>query len=180
MNKKKYIKARKHLLPFISEVEKFNLPNAWKISDIYRGIKDEVSLGYPDKDTAKHYGVSCRTKIFLKKTYALHIDNSGHITGKGHGAHAHSDDNPLSAEQFLAIPNIIKTAKKSEITDLGTSRNSRRFSITRKTNKHQFIVIEVSSSKDRIDIVTAYNLSKNKRNKKAAPYTIEDTYSKRG
>lgn len=157
---KGYVGNRRHLLAKIAELRNVKNAVAAKFADIYSGAEStEVFFGYPQKETAKLYGANGRTKIYLTRNYALHMDNSGHITGTGYGINAHNDKRPLSVSQMVNIPNIIKTAKPSEVRSAGVVRGANRYSVTRKTSSNQIVVIEVSSIKGRIDIVTAYNLT---------------------
>lgn len=131
-----------------------------KFADILSGKKPFVLLGYPEKETARLYNVNARAKIILKRSYALHMDNSGHFAGQGYGTRGHRDPAPLSLQQITNIPAFIKTARADEIIIGRKVRNLQRYKIIKQISKTQIIVIEVNVNKNGIYLVTAYNVSK--------------------
>ena len=155
---KGYIGGRKHLIPVIKQMEEYDGITR-KISQIYK--KDEIKevfLGYPTKKTAALFNVSKKTKIFFIKKYALHMDNSGHFTGKGYGPHGHSDKKPLSMKELSTAISIIKTAKKDEVIKGDVVRKAQRYFIVRKTTSLQLINVEVAiNNNGRMNIVSIYN-----------------------
>lgn len=155
---KGYIGDRKHLIPVIKQMEEYDDVTR-KISQIYK--KDEVKevfLGYPTKESAALFNVGKKTKIFFIKKYALHMDNSGHFTGKGYGPHGHNDKRPLSMEELSTAISIIKTAKKDEVIKGDIVRKAQRYFIVRKTTSLQLINVEVAiNNNDRMNIVSIYN-----------------------
>ena len=158
---KDYIGGRKHLLPVIKKMEEYDHITQ-KISEIYK--KDEIKevfLGYPTEKSAALFNVSKRTKIFFIKKYALHMDNSGHFTGKGYGANGHNDKRPLSMEELSTAISIIKTAKKDEVIKGDIVRKAQRYFIVRKTTGLQLINVEVAiNNNGRMNIVSIYNTTK--------------------
>nr|DAQ77470.1 MAG TPA: minor capsid protein [Caudoviricetes sp.] len=158
---KGYIGDRKHLIPIIKKMEEYDGVTQ-KISQIYK--KDEIKevfLGYPTKKSAILFNVSEKTKIFFIKKYALHMDNSGHFTGKGYGPHGHNDKRPLSMEELSTAISIIKTAKKDEVIKGDIVRKAQRYFIVRKTTSLQLINVEVAiNNNGRMNIVSIYNTTK--------------------
>lgn len=158
---KGYIGNRKHLIPIIKKMEEYDHITQ-KISEIYK--KDEIKevfLGYPTKKSAVLFNVSNKTKIFFIKDYALHMDNSGHFTGKGYGPRGHNDKRPLSMEELSTAISIIKTAKKDEVIKGDIVRKAQRYFIVRKTTSLQLINVEVAiDNNGRMDIVSIYNTTK--------------------
>ena len=134
-----------------------------KFAEVLNGQTKSALLGYPEKETASLFGVSIRAKILLKRSYILHMDNSGHFTGFGFGKRGHNDPNPLTLSQISRIPTIIKTARRDEIRFDKQVRGLKRYKITRRTSKNHVIVVEVSIKKNEITLVTAYNLTKKRR-----------------
>lgn len=159
---KGYIGDRKHLIPVIKKMEEYDHITQ-KISEIYK--KDEIKevfLGYPTEKSAALFNVSKRTKIFFIKKYALHMDNSGHFTGKGYGANGHNDKRPLSMEELSTAISIIKTAKKDEVIKGDIVRKAQRYFIVRKTTSLQLINVEVPINNNRrMNIVSIYNTTQN-------------------
>ena len=158
---KGYIGDRKHLIPIIKKMEEYDGVTQ-KISQIYK--KDEIKevfLGYPTKKSAILFNVSKKTKIFFIKKYALHMDNSGHFTGKGYGPNGHNDKRPLSMEELSTAISIIKTAKKDEVIKGDIVRKAQRYFIVRKTTGLQLINVEVAiNNNGRMNIVSIYNTTK--------------------
>ena len=158
---KGYIGDRKHLVPIIKKMEEYDGVTQ-KISQIYK--KDEIKevfLGYPTKKSAILFNVSKKTKIFFIKKYALHMDNSGHFTGKGYGPNGHNDKRPLSMEELSTAISIIKTAKKDEVIKGDIVRKAQRYFIVRKTTSLQLINVEVAiNNNGRMNIVSIYNTTK--------------------
>lgn len=158
---KGYIGDRKHLIPIIKKMEEYDGVTQ-KISQIYK--KDEIKevfLGYPTKKSAILFNVSKKTKIFFIKKYALHMDNSGHFTGKGYGPNGHNDKRPLSMEELSTAISIIKTAKKDEVIKGDIVRKAQRYFIVRKTTSLQLINVEVAiNNNGRMNIVSIYNTTK--------------------
>lgn len=158
---KGYIGDRKHLIPIIKKMEEYDGVTQ-KISQIYK--KDEIKevfLGYPTKKSAILFNVSKKTKIFFIKKYALHMDNSGHFTGKGYGPNGHNDKRPLSMEELSTAISIIKTAKKDEVIKGDIVRKAQRYFIVRKTTSLQLINVEVTiNNNGRMNIVSIYNTTK--------------------
>ena len=158
---KGYIGDRKHLIPIIKKMEEYDGVTQ-KISQIYK--KDEIKevfLGYPTKKSAILFNVSKKTKIFFIKKYALHMDNSGHFTGKGYGPNGHNDKRPLSMEELSTAISIIKTAKKDEVIKGDIVRKAQRYFIVRKTTNLQLINVEVAiNNNGRMNIVSIYNTTK--------------------
>ena len=103
-----HIGNRVHLDAFITGLYDYDNTTR-KFADVLSGKKTRVTLGYPEIAAAKSFGVSLRTKIVLKRSYALHMDNSGHFTGLGYGKNGHRDPYPLTIRQVSLIPEIIKT-----------------------------------------------------------------------
>lgn len=159
---KGYIGDRKHLIPVIKKMEEYDHITQ-RISEIYK--KDEIKevfLGYPTEKSAALFNVNKRTKIFFIKKYALHMDNSGHFTGKGYGAHGHNDKRPLSMEELSTAISIIKTAKKDEVIKGDIVRKAQRYFIVRKTTSLQLINVEVPIINNRrMNIVSIYNTTQN-------------------
>lgn len=159
---KGYIGDRKHLIPVIKKMEEYDHITQ-KISEIYK--KDEIKevfLGYPTEKSAALFNASKKTKIFFIKKYALHMDNSGHFTGKGYGAHGHNDKRPLSMEELSTAISIIKTAKKDEVIKGEIVRKAQRYFIVRKTTSLQLINVEVPINNNRrMNIVSIYNTTQN-------------------
>ena len=158
---KGYIGDRKHLIPIIKKMEEYDGVTQ-KISQIYKkGEIKEVFLGYPTKKSAILFNVSKKTKIFFIKKYALHMDNSGHFTGKGYGPNGHNDKRPLSMEELSTAISIIKTAKKDEVIKGDIVRKAQRYFIVRKTTSLQLINVEVAiNNNGRMNIVSIYNTTK--------------------
>ena len=134
-----------------------------KFADVLSGKQKTVLLCYPRKEAAYSFGVTPRAKILLKRSYILHMDNSGHFVGTGFGKRGHNDPKPLSLLQISKIPSIIKTARKSEIYFDKKVRGLSRYRIIRQESKNHIIVVEVSVQKNEITLVTAYNLIKKRR-----------------
>ena len=90
------------------------------------------------------------------------MDNSGHFTGKGYGAHGHNDKRPLSMEELSTAISIIKTAKKDEVIKGEIVRKAQRYFIVRKTTSLQLINVEVPINNNRrMNIVSIYNTTQN-------------------
>lgn len=151
-----YIGNRVHLAAFITGLYDYDNTTR-KFADVLSGKKTRVTLGYPEIAAAKSFGVSPRTKIVLKRSYALHMDNSGHFTGLGYGKNGHRDPYPLTIRQVSLIPEIIKTAKQTEIFTDERVRGLQRYRIERKESWGQIIIVEVSINRNEIYLVTAYN-----------------------
>ena len=134
-----------------------------KFAEVLNGQTQFALLGYPEKETASLFGINARAKILLKRSYILHMDNSGHFTGSGFGKRGHNDPNPLTLSQISDIPAIIKTARQDEIKFNKQVRGLKRYKITRRASKNNVIVVEVSIEKNEITLVTAYNLVKRRR-----------------
>lgn len=169
-SQKDYIGDRKHLLPIIEKMEEYDDVTR-KISQLYRKNKvDEVFLGYPNKESAKLYKGNQRLKIFFKRSYALHLDNSGHLSGKGYGPKGHDDKRPLSMKDLSSAVSMVKTAQIGEVIQGTPIRGAERYFIIRKTTNLQLVTIEVALNKNRIDIVSIYNTTKSYINKLKKKY----------
>ena len=169
-SQKDYIGDRKHLLPIIEKMEEYDDVTR-KISQLYRKNKvDEVFLGYPNKESAKLYKGNQRLKIFFKRSYALHLDNSGHLSGKGYGLKGHDDKRPLSMKDLSSAVSMVKTAQIGEVIQGTPIRGAERYFIIRKTTNLQLVTIEVTLNKNRIDIVSIYNTTKSYINKLKKKY----------
>lgn len=153
---KQDIGNRPHLETVIAELDNYSVSTR-KFGDVLSGRKAKALLGYPNRETASALGVSSKAKIILKRGYALHMDNSGHFTGSGFGKNGHYDPNPLTIRQVSMIPKLIKTAKQPEIFVDKKVRGLQRYKILRKPVRDPLIVVEVSTSRNEIYLVTAYN-----------------------
>lgn len=124
----------------------------------------EVFLGYPENlESMKQIGGKKTTKIFLTKKYALHMYNSGHLTGFGSGGDGHDDRLPLRVTDVLEIMNFVKEFKISELEFSGFMRKRKRYRVTKIFNGRILCVIfEIPESGERIDIVTAFTLENSK------------------
>ena len=156
-------KRQKHLERVIKKLENYDLTTA-KFADVLKG-KKEANLGRVTGNVAKKLGVRPNTSIYIKRNYALHMDNSGHFSGSGFGRNGHSDRRPLTAQQVSQIPTIIKTARSNEVSISENLKRGVRYTIVKNNGRSQLVVVEVIKNKKRIDIVTSYIISKAKYRK---------------
>lgn len=152
---------REHLIPVINRLNKIDSVAARKVANILMDDEiEEIFLGYLEKDAKNSLNLRGDVKIFLKKKYALHMDNSGHLTGKRYGRNGHDDTFPLRAEEIAEIPDIIKNVRQHEIIDRGMNRQCHRYRIIKiRNNSSMSVMIEVPENKKRVDIVTAHHIS---------------------
>ncbi len=152
---------RKRLKNVVSGLRKINSPVANKYIDLIEGSADELFLGYLEKETVSVFCANKKTRIVLSKEYFCHMDNSGHLIGKGFGRKGHHDDTPLTIEELISLPTVVKGAKWYEVEEINSSEIGQRYKICHLDEKYVLaIIVEVVNSKERINIVTAYKLSK--------------------
>lgn len=158
---KDYIGGRKHLLPMIEKMEEYNEITK-KFANVLSGSSKEETLGVISGRAAKALKVKPNTKIVLLKSYLLHMDNSGHFTGKGYGKNGHDDTRPLRIYEISSILRLIQTASREDVIDLTPVRGNKRYAIVRQSSRYHYIGVEFEKTNNRINLVTAYNLSRKK------------------
>ena len=164
-SQKDYIGGRKHLLPLIEKMEDYNEITK-KFANVLSGSSKEETLGVISGRAAKALKVKPNTKIVLLKSYLLHMDNSGHFTGKGYGKNGHDDTRPLRIHEISSILRLIQTASREDVINLTPVRGNKRYAIVRQSSRYHYIGVEFEKTNNRINLVTAYNLSR----KKFLPY----------
>lgn len=160
-SQKDYIGDRKHLLPLIEEMEEYNEITK-KFANVLSGRSKEETLGVISGRAAKALKVKPNTKIALLKSYLLHMDNSGHFTGKGYGKNGHDDTRPLRIHEISSILRLIQTASREDVINLTPVRGNKRYAIVRQSSRYHYIGVEFEKTNNRINLVTAYNLSRKK------------------
>lgn len=160
-SQKDYIGGRKHLLPIIEKMEEYNEITK-KFANVLSGSSKEETLGVISGRAAKALKVKPNTKIVLLKSYLLHMDNSGHFTGKGYGKNGHDDTRPLRIHEISSILRLIQTASREDIINLTLVRGNKRYAIVRQSSRYHYIGVEFEKTNNRINLVTAYNLSRKK------------------
>nr|DAX99343.1 MAG TPA: minor capsid protein [Caudoviricetes sp.] len=160
-NQNNYIGDRKHLLPLIEKMETYNEITK-KFANVLSGRSKEEMLGVISGRAAKALKVKPNTKIALLKSYLLHMDNSGHFTGKGYGKNGHDDMRPLRIYEISSILRLIQTASREDVIDLTPVRGNKRYAIVRQSSRYHYIGVEFEKTNNRINLVTAYNLSRKK------------------
>lgn len=160
-SQKDYIGDRKHLLPLIKKMEGYNEITK-KFANILSGRTSEETLGVISGRAAKALKVKPNTKIALLKSYLLHMDNSGHFTGKGYGKNGHDDTRPLRIYEISSILRLIQTASREDVINLTPVRGNKRYAIVRQSSRYHYIGVEFEKTNNRINLVTAYNLSRKK------------------
>lgn len=163
-NPKEYVGKRRHLLKIISKFKNGG-QTAKKFASILNGEESDCIIGFVQRDTAKILGVKPKTEIHIHRNYILHMDNSGHFTGKKYGKYGHDDKHPLRAQDIDTIPNIIKSAKRSDILIGQKVRGLQRYTIARNIFGERLTVIEIAKTESQIILVSAYNLTKRDYNK---------------
>lgn len=161
ISQKDYIGSRKHLLPLIEKMEEYNEITK-KFANVLSGSSKEETLGVISGRAAKALKVKPNTKIVLLKSYLLHMDNSGHFTGKGYGKNGHDDTRPLRIHEISSILRLIQTASREDVIDLTPVRGNKRYAIVRQSSRYHYIGVEFEKTNNRINLVTAYNLSRKK------------------
>lgn len=160
-NQNNYIGDRKHLLPLIEKMETYNEITK-KFANVLSGRSKEEMLGVISGRAAKALKVKPNTKIVLLKSYLLHMDNSGHFTGKGYGKNGHDDTRPLRIHEISSILRLIQTASREDVINLTPVRGNKRYAIVRQSSRYHYIGVEFEKTNNRINLVTAYNLSRKK------------------
>lgn len=160
-NQNNYIGDRKHLLPLIEKMETYNEITK-KFANVLSGRSKEEMLGVISGRAAKALKVKPNTKIALLKSYLLHMDNSGHSTGKGYGKNGHDDTRPLRIHEISSILRLIQTASREDVINLTPVRGNKRYAIVRQSSRYHYIGVEFEKTNNRINLVTAYNLSRKK------------------
>nr|DAS45059.1 MAG TPA: minor capsid protein [Caudoviricetes sp.] len=160
-SQKDYIGGRKHLLPLIEKMEDYNEITK-KFANVLSGSSKEETLGVISGRAAKALKVKPNTKIVLLKSYLLHMDNSGHFTGKGYGKNGHDDTRPLRIHEISSILRLIQTASREDVINLTPVRGNKRYAIVRQFSRYHYIGVEFEKTNNRINLVTAYNLSRKK------------------
>ena len=160
-SQKDYIGGRKHLLPLIEKMEDYNEITK-KFANVLSGSSKEETLGVISGRAAKALKVKPNTKIVLLKSYLLHMDNSGHFTGKGYGKNGHNDTRPLRIHEISSILRLIQTASREDVINLTPVRGNKRYAIVRQSSRYHYIGVEFEKTNNRINLVTAYNLSRKK------------------
>lgn len=160
-NQNNYIGDRKHLLPLIEKMETYNEITK-KFANVLSGRSKEEMLGVISGRAAKALKVKPNTKIALLKSYLLHMDNSGHFTGKGYGKNGHDDTRPLRIHEISSILRLIQTASREDVINLTPVRGNKRYAIVRQSSRYHYIGVEFEKTNNRINLVTAYNLSRKK------------------
>lgn len=160
-SQKDYIGGRKHLLPLIEKMEDYNEITK-KFANVLSGSSKEETLGVISGRAAKALKVKPNTKIVLLKSYLLHMDNSGHFTGKGYGKNGHDDTRPLRIHEISSILRLIQTASREDVINLTPVRGNKRYAIVRQSSRYHYISVEFEKTNNRINLVTAYNLSRKK------------------
>lgn len=160
-SQKDYIGGRKHLLPLIEKMEDYNEITK-KFANVLSGSSKEETLGVISGRVAKALKVKPNTKIVLLKSYLLHMDNSGHFTGKGYGKNGHDDTRPLRIHEISSILRLIQTASREDVINLTPVRGNKRYAIVRQSSRYHYIGVEFEKTNNRINLVTAYNLSRKK------------------
>lgn len=160
-SQKDYIGGRKHLLPLIEKMEEYNEITK-KFAKVLSGSSKEETLGVISGRAAKALKVKPNTKIVLLKSYLLHMDNSGHFTGKGYGKNGHDDTRPLRIHEISSILRLIQTASREDVINLTPVRGNKRYAIVRQSSRYHYIGVEFEKTNNRINLVTAYNLSRKK------------------
>lgn len=160
-SQKDYIGGRKHLLPLIEKMEDYNEITK-KFANVLSGSSKEETLGVISGRAAKALKVKPNTKIVLLKSYLLHMDNSGHFTGKGYGKNGHDDTRPLRIHEISSILRLIQTASREDVINLTPVRGNKRYAIVRQSSRYHYIGVEFEKTNNRINLVTAYNLSRKK------------------
>ena len=161
ISQKDYIGGRKHLLPLIEKMEDYNEITK-KFANVLSGSSKEETLGVISGRAAKALKVKPNTKIVLLKSYLLHMDNSGHFTGKGYGKNGHDDTRPLRIHEISSILRLIQTASREDVINLTPVRGNKRYAIVRQSSRYHYIGVEFEKTNNRINLVTAYNLSRKK------------------
>ena len=160
-NQNNYIGDRKHLLPLIEKMETYNEITK-KFANVLSGRSKEEMLGVISGRAAKALKVKPNTKIVLLKSYLVHMDNSGHFTGKGYGKNGHDDTRPLRIHEISSILRLIQTASREDVINLTPVRGNKRYAIVRQSSRYHYIGVEFEKTNNRINLVTAYNLSRKK------------------
>lgn len=160
-SQKDYIGGRKHLLPLIEKMEDYNEITK-KFANVLSGSSKEETLGVISGRAAKALKVKPNTKIVLLKSYLLHMDNSGHFTGKGYGKNGHDDTRPLRIHEISSILRLIQTASREDVINLTPVRGNKRYAIVRQSSRYHYIGVEFEKTNNRINLVTVYNLSRKK------------------
>nr|DAS56685.1 MAG TPA: minor capsid protein [Caudoviricetes sp.] len=160
-SQKDYIGGRKHLLPLIEKMEDYNEITK-NFANVLSGSSKEETLGVISGRAAKALKVKPNTKIVLLKSYLLHMDNSGHFTGKGYGKNGHDDTRPLRIHEISSILRLIQTASREDVINLTPVRGNKRYAIVRQSSRYHYIGVEFEKTNNRINLVTAYNLSRKK------------------
>nr|DAP39018.1 MAG TPA: minor capsid protein [Caudoviricetes sp.] len=160
-SQKDYIGGRKHLLPLIEKMEDYNEITK-KFANVLSGSSKEETLGVISGRAAKALKIKPNTKIVLLKSYLLHMDNSGHFTGKGYGKNGHDDTRPLRIHEISSILRLIQTASREDVINLTPVRGNKRYAIVRQSSRYHYIGVEFEKTNNRINLVTAYNLSRKK------------------
>lgn len=160
-SQKDYIGGRKHLLPIIEKMEEYNEITK-KFANVLSGSSKEETLGVISGRAAKALKVKPNTKIVLLKSYLLHMDNSGHFTGEGYGKNGHDDTRPLRIHEISSILKLIQTASREDVINLTPVRGNKRYAIVRQSSRYHYIGVEFEKTNNRINLVTAYNLSRKK------------------
>lgn len=160
-SQKDYIGGRRHLLPLIEKMEEYNEITK-KFANVLSGSSKEETLGVISGRAAKALKVKPNTKIVLLKSYLLHMDNSGHFTGKGYGKNGHDDTRPLRIHEISSILRLIQTASREDVINLTPVRGNKRYAIVRQSSRYHYIGVEFEKTNNRINLVTAYNLSRKK------------------
>lgn len=143
-----------------------------KIASVLEGDYMAVLADAKGRAT-KIFGVEPGTGIRITRPYAFHMDNAGHLTGYGFGKINRRDDyNPLTSKQLSSIPEIIQKANHSNTVFTGLRRGRLRYEIVSKGSgkgDRRLVVVETGKNrlgKQYIDIVTAYNITETKYQRK--------------
>ncbi|MDO4979221.1 MAG: hypothetical protein Q4E47_03680 [Candidatus Saccharibacteria bacterium] len=152
---KHYVGDRKHLQPLIDGLWCVNGGEPY--AKILSGSSTEENLGYLSKNAAKLFDLPAKSAIKIKRSYLLHMDNSGHFTGKGYGKYGHHDLRYLNIKEIIDIVKYIKNAEKSRII-IREKRGAFRYNILTRSVRNT--IISVEKNKNHLTLVTAYNPDK--------------------
>lgn len=133
-----------------------------KFAKVLSGEKANEVLGFVTADAAKNLNVPRKTKITINRNDLLHMDNSGHFSGKGFGKKGHDDARPLSNADISNLKKIIASAQKHEISPTQSRSGMHLLRIVRKINKNHLVLVRVQKQKHEISLFDAYNITNKK------------------
>lgn len=150
---------QEHLEPTLEKLQQTEpTETTVAFSQLLEGQKSIAAIGKINPDSADTIGLKRKATIALTRSHAIHMDNSGHLSGLGFGKNGHDDPSPLTIAEIDNISNIVNNAASDNIVRIESQRSKERFIILGDARNRQIVIAE-KSNKEQLNVVTSYKTS---------------------